>query len=118
MSMEIFMKSPTGRTICLRVNPTDTLSTVKAKIQEQQRLVYNGVQLDDNLTLADYNIQHMSTLDLQEKMQIYIKETLVGTTITLEVDSLDTIGNVKAKIAYILRAFLWINNASSLPINS
>ena len=53
---------------------------------------------EDYLTLADYNIQHRSTLDLEEKMQIYVLETLLGTTITVEVDSSDTIGNVKDKI--------------------
>lgn len=97
-SMQIFVKTPTGRTICLRVNPSDTLYIVKAKIQERHCLVFNGVQLEDNLTLADYEIQHKSTIDLQEKMQIYVVETLVGRTITLEVDCLDTINNVKAKI--------------------
>jgi hypothetical protein len=54
------------------------------------------VQLEDNLTLADYNIQPRSMLDLQEKMQIYVIETLVGKIITLEVESSDTIDNVKA----------------------
>ena len=48
--------------------------------------------------MADYNIQHRSTLDLEEKMQIYVLETLLGTTITVEVDSSDTIGKVKDKI--------------------
>ena len=97
--MHIFVKSSTGRTIRLTVKPSDTLSTVKAKIQEQYRLVFDGVELDeDYLTLADYNIQHRSTLDLEEKMQIYVLETLLGTTITVEVDSSDTIGNVKDKI--------------------
>ena len=56
------------------------------------------MQLEDKLTLAVYNIQHRSTLDLEEKMQIYVLETLLGTTITVEVDSSDTIGNVKDKI--------------------
>jgi ubiquitin C len=96
--MHLFVKSPTGRTICLRVQRTDTLYTVKEKIQEQHRLFFDGVQLEDNLTLADYGIQHQSTIELQESMQIYVKETLAGLTITLEVDSLDTIGEVKTKI--------------------
>uniref|UniRef100_A0A8R7VGN4 Ubiquitin-like domain-containing protein n=2 Tax=Triticum urartu TaxID=4572 RepID=A0A8R7VGN4_TRIUA len=48
--------------------------------------------------MADYGIQHDSTPDLQEKMQIFVTETLEGRTITLEVDNLDTIDNVKAKI--------------------
>ena len=94
--MQISVKSPSGRTICLRVQPLDTLQTVKAKIQERQYLVYDGVQLEDNLTLADYGIQHRSILDLKEKMQIYVVETLAGTTITLEVDSSETIDNIKA----------------------
>ncbi|XP_066341689.1 polyubiquitin-like [Miscanthus floridulus] len=98
--MQIFVKSPTGRTICLRVQPSDTLQTVKAKIQEREYLVYDGVRLEDNLTLADYGVQHRSTLDLKEKMQIYVVETLAGTTITLEVDSSETIDNMKAKIQY------------------
>ncbi|XP_047062417.1 polyubiquitin-like [Lolium rigidum] len=96
--MHLFVKSPTGRTICLRVQPSDTLYTVKAKIQEQHRLFFDGVQLDDNLTLADYGIQHQSMLDLQENMQIYIMETQTGKMITLEVDSLDTIDKVKSKV--------------------
>jgi ubiquitin C len=50
-------------------------------------------QLDDNLTLDDYGIQHESTLDLEEKMQIYVMETLKGKTIKLEINNLDTIDN-------------------------
>lgn len=100
--MYIFVKSPTGRTIRLRVQDTDTLSTVKAKIQEHYQLVFDGVQLEDNHTLAHYRIGNRSTLDLQENMQIYVVETLLGRNITIEVDSLlDTIGNVKDKIESI-----------------
>ena len=95
--MQVFVRSPTGKTICLRVQPSDTLHSVKTKILEQHRLVFDGRQLDDNLTLADYNIQHKSTLDLQEKMQIYVMETLAGRVITLEVDSLDTIAYCQLK---------------------
>ena len=97
--MQIFVKSPTGWTICLsRVQPTDTLQSVKAKIQEHHRLFFDGKQLEDNLTLADYGIEHKSTLDLQESMQIHIKETLCGMNITLEVEGLDTIDKIKSKI--------------------
>ncbi|KAM3354962.1 hypothetical protein ACQJBY_025610 [Aegilops geniculata] len=97
--VHIFVKNPAGRKICLRgVHLSDTLYTIKAKIQEQYRLVFDGVQLEDNRTLADYGIKHDFTLDLQEKMQIFVTETLEGRTITLEVDSLDTIDKVKAKI--------------------
>ncbi|XP_044336287.1 polyubiquitin-like [Triticum aestivum] len=97
--VHIFVKNPAGRKICLRgVHLTDTLYTIKAKIQEWYRLIFDGLQLEDNRTLGDYGIQHDSTLNLQEKMQIFVTETLEGRTITVEVDSLDTIDNVKAKI--------------------
>lgn len=90
---------PNPRTICLTVHESDTLYTVKAKIQDQHRLFFDGVQLDqDNLTLADYNIKHGSTLDLQEKMQIYVTEKRAGWTIALEVDNMDTIDKVKSRI--------------------
>lgn len=96
--MKIFVKSSTGRTVCLRVNPADTVHTVKTKIQEQQYLVYDGVQLEDDRTLAGYGIEHKSVLHLKEKMQIFIVETLAGTTITLEVERSETIDNIKERI--------------------
>jgi len=69
--MQIFVKTATGKTITLEVEPSDLIEEVKQKILDKegyppgrQSLLKAGVPLENGRTLADYNIQRDSTLQL------------------------------------------------------
>lgn len=86
--MQIFIKTLTGKTITLEVEPSDSIENVKQKIQDKegiapecQQLVYGLNQLENDKTLADYNIQKESTLRLSLKTANAFVDTIPDTTV-------------------------------------
>ena len=79
----IYVKTTSGETITLPILASDTVEAVKTKLQDwmypsipsdQQRLVFEGTQLQNEFKVCDYKIPTESTLHLglQGIMMVYI----------------------------------------------
>jgi ubiquitin C len=105
----IFIKALDGKIITIDIRPSDTIFNIKEKIYEkggippnEQDLFFNRIQLEDAKTLSDYNIHNLSTVNLvilpfKIDNKIFVK-TLDGKRITLDIQTKDTITNIKEKI--------------------
>jgi large subunit ribosomal protein L40e len=71
-AMQVFVRLPSGRTVTLDTEPSDTTEALKTKIQDkegippdQQSLFFAGRLMEDGYTLSDYNIIREATIRLQ-----------------------------------------------------
>ncbi|PWA65481.1 70 kDa peptidyl-prolyl isomerase [Artemisia annua] len=108
--MEICVRTQMGRTISLEVESSaDTIGDIKNRICSKEGitpdhhvLYYVGEKLEDGWTLADCGILKEESVllhirqSLRRGMQIFVKTPTE--TITLEVQSSDSISNLKQKI--------------------
>ena len=102
--MQIFID--VEKKITLKFDQSDSIKEVKEKIQEkegirpdQQTLVYAGKQLQDKVTLRDYNIQNTSRLRLIHLMQIYV-HGFNGKITPLLVAPTDSITSVAERLTF------------------
>jgi len=112
--MQVFVTTPSGTTITLEVDSSDSIENVKQKIQDQtfilpeeQRLVFDGKLLQDGRTLADYGIQDEAAIRMLSAIppagtvvQIMI-QTPIQALVTLDVETADTIAVVKQKYSVV-----------------
>ncbi|XP_061991569.1 polyubiquitin 11-like isoform X2 [Rosa rugosa] len=103
--MSVFVKTPGGKIVEFEVKVLYTVSDVKQIVESfigwslvDYSMVYEGNELQDFKTLAFYNIEENSTLEVKPSwIQIFVK-TWSGKTITLNVTQSNTVREVKEKI--------------------
>lgn len=105
---QIFVRTITGKTMTVDVSETENVAGLKRMISEREgipagemRLIFAGKELNEERALSDYNIGKASTVHLVLRLrggfQIFVR-TLTGKTMTLDVESTDSIESVHKKI--------------------
>ena len=74
--MQIYVRYLTGKTLICDAEISDTIRLIRIFIElhegipiDQMKLVFSKMKLEDNRTLADYNIQQKSTIYLIIKLR-------------------------------------------------
>ena len=74
-AMQLLVKTVSGRTLALEVQPTESVESVKKMLQERenvdvdhQRLVFAGKELNDSDAIGTYGISSETTVEMLFKM--------------------------------------------------
>ena len=101
--------APVNKLFPLEVDFSEKIVIIKEKFSEKdiclpiknQKLVYNNIELEDNKSLKEYNINNEEIIDIMyksdKKFQIIIK-TLFNKIIKINADFFDTIKDIKDTI--------------------
>ncbi|KAI3408529.1 hypothetical protein GPALN_016342 [Globodera pallida] len=112
--IQIYVKTENNKMFKMDMQILDTVHNVMQKVHAlednipitEQQLLFNGVQLNKNLTLSHYNIRNGSTLklmklapsQLQSATFEIVVQPMMSNSVKLEVQSRDTVRTVMAKI--------------------
>jgi ubiquitin C len=82
---QLFVKTLTGKTVSVEVEEGDRIEDVKAKIHEkegippeQQRLIFNGKQLDNHKTIGDYDIEDGPSVHMVTQIHWFWRSKIIG----------------------------------------
>ena len=103
--INVKVKTPSGKVVCVTIRKHETIKSIKAALQaelqvplKQLQLFFHGKLLDDDVTLNKYRVIEGSMLKILVVMCITVK-TLTGETFPLEIETNESIENLKNKIA-------------------
>ena len=106
--IQLFVKTPTGKTIIVEAEAKDTIKSIKAIIQsqdeagislDQQGLFFNGRWLEDGCSLSQYNgcTLHLEVFRVPGTMKVFVK-THTQKIVVLDIEASTTIRMIKTKI--------------------
>jgi hypothetical protein len=109
--IKINVQTIDGESLSLQVTFENTIEEIRNRIKEEadisvpeyQRILFDGKDLEDEITLAESNVKHGDTLII-DPFEIVIKY-MDGKEVTLVVTPDTTIGNVKSQILDIPRNY-------------
>lgn len=71
LQVQFFVETLSGKSLCIRMDSDSTIEDLKRKIQDlekvrprEQRLIYQGKQLEEGNTLNDYKVSNDSKIRL------------------------------------------------------